>query len=229
MTQVTDSGSAGSNAPTGPMPPHGRIPDFLAEADRLALLDWAISHEREFRPAKVYRATEGRGNVDPRMRTALKLRDLGPLAAVLRGRLTAAFPQISTAAGYRGGEIHSIEFELNAYGEGAHFAPHVDIPVGPGRQPLAGEQGHDRVVSAVYYFHQEPKVFSGGALRLYRFGVAAEHARQSDVIDLEPIQNSLVIFPSWVMHSVETVHCPTGRFADFRFALNCWFCRQLSG
>ena len=213
----------------GPMPPHGQILDFLAEADRLALLDWAISHEREFRPAKVYRATEGRGSVDPRMRTALKLRNLGPLADVMRERLMAAFSQISAAASYGGPGIHSIEFELNAYGEGSHFAPHIDIPVGSGRQPLAGEEGQDRVVSAVYYFYEEPKGFSGGALRLYRFGVNPEHASQRDVVDFDPVQNSLVAFPSWATHSVETVHCPSGRFSDYRFALNCWFCRPLSG
>jgi hypothetical protein len=23
------------------------------------------------------------------------------------------------------------------------------------------------------------------------------------------------------------VSCPSGRFADYRFGLNCWFCREL--
>lgn len=228
MALTAESMSEGPDArASGPMPPHGRILDFLAEPDRRALLDWAIAYETEFKPAKVYHETKG--VLDPHRRTALKLRNLGPLADLLRKRLLAAFPQISAAAGYRGPDLHSIEFELNAYGDGAHFAPHIDITVGPERQPFAGEEGEDRIISAVYYFHNEPKGFSGGALRLFRFGVESEQAQPSDFIELEPVQNSLVIFPSWARHSVATVRCPSGQFADFRFGLNCWFCRRLSG
>ena len=207
------------------MPPHGRIRDLLTEPERRALLDWAISHAAEFKPAKIYRRTEGE-SVDPRTRIALKLRNLGPHADVLSDRLMAVFPQISAAVGYRGSDDLSIEFELNAYGEGAHFAPHIDIPIG---SVTDGGLGQDRIISAVYYFHNEPKAFSGGALRIYRFGVESDRARQSDVIELEPVQNSLVVFPSWTVHAVDTVHCTSDRFSDFRFALNCWFCRRLPG
>ena len=89
----------------------------------------------------------------------------------------------------------------------------------------AGE-GEDRVISAVYYFYREPKGFSGGALRLYRFGADAQDpAADAGSIAFEPRQNSLVCFPSWAKHKVEAVSCPSGKFEDYRFGLNCWFCR----
>lgn len=86
------------------------------------------------------------------------------------------------------------------------------------------------MLSAVYYFHALPKGFSGGQLRLFRFG--ADHtAAQSELanhVDLEPVRNSLIAFPSWAYHEVRPVSCPSGDFADFRFALNCWYCRTLA-
>ena len=97
------------------------------------------------------------------------------------------------------------------------------IPIGPDRTPLGGDPSgtQDRLLSAVYYFHREPKGFSGGQLRLHRFGSNGE---PGDYVDIEPERNSLVVFPSWTTHEVRTVHCPTGQFADYRFAVNCWLC-----
>lgn len=131
------------------------------------------------------------------------------------------------AAGYSGPEPRSIEFELKAYGEGAHFAPHIDIPLGETRKPAGEQADEDRVISAVYYFHSEPKAFSGGALKLYRFGVDPDTAGPENSVAFEPVQNSLVVFPSWARHGVETAHYASERFADFRFGLNCWLCRKI--
>ena len=47
-------------------------------------------------------------------------------------------------------------------------------------------------------------------------------------IDLEPLRNSLVAFPSWVPHEVRPIGVPSGDFGDYRFALNCWYCRALA-
>lgn len=113
-------------------------------------------------------------------------------------------------------------------GDGGHFAQHIDIPVGPNRRTVGEQPGEDRFISAVYYFFAEPKRFSGGALRLYRFGADPAACGDSDSIAFEPLQNRLVIFPSWARHSVDRVTCSSEEFADYRFALNCWFCRKLS-
>jgi Rps23 Pro-64 3,4-dihydroxylase Tpa1-like proline 4-hydroxylase len=124
-------------------------------------------------------------------------------------------------------EPQSLEFEITASGDGAHFAPHIDIALGAGRRTVGKEEGEDRVISTVYYFHRDPKGFTGGALRLYRFGVDPSEAQDHDSVAFEPVQNSLVAFPSFARHSVERVHCPSGEFADYRFGLNCFFCRRL--
>jgi Rps23 Pro-64 3,4-dihydroxylase Tpa1-like proline 4-hydroxylase len=212
----------------GPMPPHGTFDGLLDDDELAALLDWAIGAQGEFKPAKVFYGEGGmQRKLDPTRRNALKHNGAGPLEPVLRERLFGKLPAIMAAAGYRGPEPRSIEFELNAYGEGAHFVPHIDIPLGQVRKPAGDQPDEDRVITMVYYFHSEPKAFSGGALRLYRFGADPETAGADDSIAFEPLQNSLVVFPSWAMHAVEAVRCPSGRFADYRFGLNCWLCRPI--
>ena len=47
-------------------------------------------------------------------------------------------------------------------------------------------------------------------------------------VELEPLHNSLVIFHSRMTHEVRPVRCPSRKFADGRFSVNCWFRRNLA-
>ncbi|HKU93400.1 MAG TPA: 2OG-Fe(II) oxygenase [Sphingomicrobium sp.] len=216
-------------ATVGPMPPHAQLSGFLPEAEHDAILAWAISEQESFSPAKVFLKGGAAGRVDPERRIALKRYGMGPFEPLLSERLFDAYSRIAPAAGYKGPRLSSLQFELNAYGEGAHFAPHFDIPLGNARRPIGERPGEDRLITAVYYFRGEPRGFSGGALRLYRFGADHDEATDGDSIAFEPERNSLLVFPSWARHGVETVHCPSGLFRDYRFGLNCWFCGRLGG
>jgi Rps23 Pro-64 3,4-dihydroxylase Tpa1-like proline 4-hydroxylase len=210
------------------MPPYGIIQEFLPDELRVALLDWTIEQEPAFAPAGFYYEEGGQEHgLDPETRVGLKHFGIGPFEEPVAERLLARLPEIMAAAGSRGPEPRSIEFEITASGDGAHFAPHIDIPLGDGRRTVGRGEGEDRMISSVYYFHREPKSFSGGALCLYRFGADLEHPDANDSVAIEPAQNSLVAFPSFAQHSVEAVRCPSGAFADYRFGLNCFFCRRL--
>lgn len=217
----------------GPLPPHVQLFDFLSKDDRKTLFDWVLSNREQFKPATVTKGyVDSKGYFDPEMRIALKTRRLAPLETMLSECLLAALPDVTAGTGARGVAPTSpeLELELAAHGDGAHFVPHIDISTGPNRRPLSGKPDEDRILSAVYYFHAEPKAFSGGELRLYRFGADPETsgADPDNHIDLVPVQNSLVAFPSWVTHEVRRVSCPSGDFRDYRFALNCWYCRALA-
>ena len=214
----------------GPMPPHAQFMDFLDAEMHQALLDWVSAKRGDFAQATVTKSKAGHGTrLDPEVRIALKLGDLGPLEPKLSEQLLAVLPEAMAAVGSRGMEPRSLELEVTAYGDGAHFKPHLDIPIGPDRNPLGAHKGEDRVISAVYYFHNQPKGFSGGRLRLFRFGSDPAEHDDADCIAIEPIDNSLLVFPSWAQHGVEQVNCPSGEFEDYRYAVNCWYCRPLDG
>ena len=215
---------------SGPLPPYARMFDFLPESDHRQLLDWALSIADKFRPATVSKGRPKREfRVDPERRIGLTTRKLGPLEPVLRERLLAALPELIAATGTGGPPPSSLELELAAHADGAYYRPHIDIPVGADRQPLGANPGEDRVLSAVYYFYAEPKAFSGGELRLFPFGPTpfGQAPPPANFVDLEPVRNSLVAFPSWVPHEVRPISVPSREFRDYRFALNCWYCRAI--
>ena len=211
----------------GPLPRYARIFDFLTESEVQQLFEWALSTADRFRPATV---SKMRPRVDPDRRIALTSANLGPLETMLRERLLAALPQVVAGTGTVGPSPTSLELELAAHGDGAYYGPHIDMPVGASRQMNGSCRGEDRVLSAVYYFHAQPQAFSGGQLRLFRFGAIppVQEPQQANHVDLEPVRNSLVAFPSWVPHEVRRIIVPTGEFSDYRFALNCWYCRAVS-
>ena len=193
------------------------------------MLAWALENRRKFSPAVVNKGRVGSENrVNLERRIALTTRDLGPLESMLRQRLLGAFEDLNARIGTSLSNP-SLELEFAAHGEGAFFGAHTDIPIGCNRRTLSDQPGHDRIISAVYYFHGLPKGFSGGALRLYRLGtdISAKGWETENHVDVEPARDTLIAFPSWAVHEVLKVHCESGRFDDYRFALNCWYCRRL--
>ncbi len=204
-----------------PLPPFHVYRDFLDEGQEAALLEWGLANEGRYSPT----ALTG-GVVDPGRRKSELLLDMGPAKAWFEDKVRGLAPNLFAAVGVAPFEIEYLELEIVAHGDGAHFATHTDIPIGWGREPVGGDKSgkQDRLLSAVYYFHREPKGFSGGELRLHRFGGGSGGG---DYVDVEPVRNSLVVFPSWAEHEVRTVHCPSGRFEDYRFAVNIWLCKTL--
>jgi len=211
------------NRPLERIPPHRVHRDFLPEAERAALLDWTMANQAAFAAAGL-----GRGVVNPEIRNALNLHEkIGqPWRRPLRERLIAMLPEWCAAFGLAPFEVSEVEFDLIAYNDGAFYRRHTDL--GPANRhrsdpALSGVHG-DRIVTAVYYFHNEPKGFDGGALRLYP--IARPAAGQAErFADIPPRQNSLVVFPSWAPHEVLPVSCASHDFRDSRFAVNCWIRR----
>lgn len=198
------------------MPPHHIIKNFLDETSAARLLDHAIKTEANY---KATRIDEGDG--DPWYRASLRTGDLGPMRKELESRILALSPLLISQLRVTPFEPARIEMEIVAHGDGAFYKPHFDTTVGK-----ADGKPTQRMVTAVYYFYSLPKAFSGGALRLYAFGT-----KQSNVayIDVEAGRNTLVAFPSWALHEVLPIGCPSRIFANSRFALNFWLHRRTPG
>jgi SM-20-related protein len=202
-----NSESAASSAIRTIVPPYLVIRDFLDEDTVAALLEFALGHEQTFVPAKV-----GRGEtVNPKIRVATATRDLGPFGPILRSKVLGLVPDLVARLGATPVPMPKLELQLVAHGDGAFYKRHIDTRTAEDRDVI-------RVLSGVYYFHSRPRAFTGGALRLYAVGDPA----MKTFVDIEPEHNTLLVFPSWFQHEVTQVSCPSNRFGDSRFAINCW-------
>jgi Rps23 Pro-64 3,4-dihydroxylase Tpa1-like proline 4-hydroxylase len=200
----------------GPMPPFALLRGFLEEEQHIALLNWALASKPLLEPSTV--GTDR--HVDPRTRLSLSLpisSNDKPWRDMLRTRIEEKQTEIFAGAGVKPFPVAKLELELVVYLQGAHFGAHRDI------DRSGSQSGFDRVLTGVYYFHAEPKGYTGGTLRLIRFG--CDKATAGNFVEVQPEQNALLVFPSWAMHEVTPVRCDSDDLRSARLAINCWLHR----
>jgi len=186
--------------------PYIQIKNFLSGEHSTEILTYAIQNEKSFT-----HSTLGKENiVNTKRRISLVMRELENIEALMHKKINALYPDILQKLQMKGFKRkESLEIELAAHGDGAFFAPHVDI---------LGDRS-DRVLNAVYYLHNTPRKFIGGELKIYPFEMMPGNDLPAI---LEPVHNSLVVFQSYVLHEVLPVNCPGAEFKNYRFAINCW-------
>jgi SM-20-related protein len=192
--------------------PYLVLHDFLDEATVAGLLDYAVSHHSDFAPTTVVP-----GTVDYSIRVSIGLDELGGYRKVFKAKILDLVPTLISRLHVSPFEASGLETELVAHGDGAFYKQHIDT-----RTDSHKDAKQVRVLSGVYYFNAEPKAFTGGALRLHAIGGKSGE----NLVDIEPVRNSLLVFPSWAPHEVMRVSCPSKRFIDSRFAINCWVYRK---
>lgn len=193
--------------PFGSIPPHRIVQGFLGEELIGRLLAYAQARENAFTETKV-----GNGRIDPEIRVSRVLRDFGELRAEIEHRFRAIVPWAMGELRLLPFELAKCEIELAAHGDGAFYLRHIDTRV---HNPDAETQ---RAMTGVLYFHALPKGYGGGQLRLYALDSRGEH-----YVDIEPERDQLLLFPAWAPHEVRPISCPSGKFSDSRFAINCWY------
>lgn len=194
----------------GRFPPHRILAAWLGKAGSARLLAYALAAEAQFMPTRL--AHEGTGRLEAHTRQSSVLKNLGAFAAPLRRKALALQAEFETDFEMTHTPPNSTQMEVVAHGDGAFYRPHTDTFTGDQYTP-----GGRRRLSMVYYFHREPRRFTGGRLRLFDLG-------GGQTIYVEPTHDSLLVFPSTARHEVERVCCPNGAFGDGRFAVNIWLC-----
>ena len=114
---------------------------------------------------------------------------------------------------------YDVEWELTAYRSGGFCLPHRDN----GRRRT--KQTGSRLISFAYYFHPEPKGFAGGELLLYDTSIAEDDFAPAAFSRIEPVNNSLVLFPSDYYHEVLPVQATSDASENARFTVNGWLHR----
>ena len=207
----------GDELPHAPPPgcwpvPFVRIENFLTPAEQGQVLDSALAKRSAFAPGKV--GAGAKRGMQPAKRVGLvaggeacadiagwfvrKLREALP-GALSRLRLDPALPA-------------QINLQMTAFANGGYSRPHQDP---------SPKEYRSQTPLCIYYFHRQPKAFQGGDLLLYDTDVNAGRYDLSAFSRIEPMDNSILIYPRVWFHEVTSVQCAEGGFADGRFALNC--------
>jgi hypothetical protein len=191
-----------------------RFDDVLEPDEHARLLEYALAHEPGFEASGVM-ASATESSIDPRYRASGTLMSLDDLVGGLERRLRRLVPHARRELGLSWFPVGKTEIQMAVHQLGDFFGAHVD----DGNEAVAG-----RRLTCVYYFHRQPKRFSGGELRLYDSVERNGRVERAETyLSVEPADNSAVFFPSHRFHEVRAVRSETRSFHDSRFSVNVWF------
>ncbi len=194
---------------------HLIIDGFLPQQLRDQLLGYTLANAEQFHPTKIANSTYTDGAIDPSFRQSWYCqRGLGELTDAFRDVVKEHSSRLMEELGVSPFQVHGIELELAAHRHGSFFRRHIDTVTRAARDVRSS----DRIVTGVYYFHTIPKKFEGGELALAPLG-------RGEPKLVEPHDNRLVAFASFVPHEVREVVIADNDFSHARFAVNIWLHR----
>ena len=199
-------------APGGLWPaPFVWMTDFLAPGECDRLLALGVARRECFTPAKVGDPSISR--VDPEVRITLEAgpRTMQEVRPRIDPKIRSVLPDVLARLGMPGFDRYGIEMGMRVYLEGGFYRAHSDS---------RSLHYRSRVLSFVYFFHRQPRRFSGGDLLLYDTDVDTYAWTWEAFSRIVPLRNSIVFFPGACWHQVCPVQCETDDFGDGRWAVN---------
>lgn len=194
------------------------IEDFLPPEDLESIRDYTIAHEKDFENSMVLKDDEHQDtqkSIDKNVRASRVLFQLEKAKRdLITNHVLKALPDVLDQLGMSSFPIGRIEAQLTASNDGDFFTLHPDS---------GHKSTENRRLTFVYYFNTEPKAFTGGELQVHDTILVENMPLAAAAFQtVEPRQNQIVFFPSFLMHEVLPVHCPSRSFADSRFTFNGW-------
>jgi Rps23 Pro-64 3,4-dihydroxylase Tpa1-like proline 4-hydroxylase len=188
-----------------------QIDNFLTLEEKNQLIDYVLQHESAFVPT-----TTSTDDLD--YRRSMILHSFPDFSKLITKRIKAILPDVFRKLKLSPFPVSEIETQLTSHNDGNYYKIHNDngsLDTAP------------RELTYVYYFHREPKSFSGGELLIYDSKIENNFYVNADSYQaVEPRNNSIVFFLSRYLHEVLPVSCPSKAFADSRFTINGWVRRQ---
>jgi SM-20-related protein len=188
--------------------PYIQIENFLDQPTYDTILDYALTSAADFVPTGPVTNTELYKDYR-RSSVIFYPKNIDRIVT----KITDLLPQILPTLGLEAFPVSKIETQLTAHNDDNYYKIHNDN---------GSPETATRRLTYVYYFYQTPQPFTGGELTLYdstdAFTIDQNTSRQV----IQPLNNSIVIFPSQFMHEVLPVSCPSQKFSDSRFTINGW-------
>ncbi|WNZ43911.1 2OG-Fe(II) oxygenase [Leptolyngbya boryana CZ1] len=190
-----------------------QIDNWLSVEEHRHLLNYVSQQQPNFEPADM--PFEGAVH-----RKAWVLFSFPEFSSLVEARIQAIFPDILAQLSLPSFEISQIEAQLTAHNDGNYYKIHTDNGI---YHKSFESKVKTRLLTYVYYFHNEPKAFSGGELRLYDSTIVDNLYCYADSFQsIEPRNNRMIFFLSRQFHEVMPVSCSSQAFADSRFTINGW-------
>jgi len=183
------------------------LKDFLTGDFHDALLPFLVSARERFVPM-----LGGNKEYQPHHRQALDYPDKWEGKQRFRICLARILAQAIPRLHLPSFQIGPIEVCVRAYQDGHFFKVHQDAS--------ANSAYATRLINFVYYFHKQPRPYSGGDLLLFDTDVEADALAMAGFTRVVPQDNALILFPCNFYHSVVPIRCPSKEFADSRFTIN---------
>jgi SM-20-related protein len=175
--------------------------DFLGNHLNRQLYELAIRKSEFFAASKT---SDSKYNPDWRRSRVIFDEQLAGFHRIIESKLLEILPEMFNRLCIDPFRIGSFEVQLTTHNHGDFFKIHRDNGT---------VNTNTRRITFVYYFHAQPKPFSGGELILY------DLERQELIT---PRNDLLVLFLSHRIHEVKPVSCPDAAFENGRFTLNGW-------
>jgi Rps23 Pro-64 3,4-dihydroxylase Tpa1-like proline 4-hydroxylase len=190
------------------------LDEFLTSTELNTLRQYVLDQEMRFEISEVLSPGVTGGAIDYEHRRSRVLMDLGGHERMITDRLLACLQRVLQRWGRDSFPVSRTETQITASNHGDFFHCHSDN----GTETVAA-----REITFVYFFHREPKRFSGGELRIYDSRRENHnYVPTANYRTIVPEQNQLVLFASGLSHEITPVECPSGKFADSRFTVNGW-------
>ncbi|MEH1971252.1 2OG-Fe(II) oxygenase [Nostoc sp.] len=184
-----------------------QIDNFLKPEEHKHLLKYVLKKESTFLPSNT-------STKDINYRQSMVVYSFPEFSELILKRIQAMIPDIISKLNLPSFSVSQIESQLTAHNDGNYYKLHNDN----GSSDTA-----TRELTYVYYFYQEPKLFSGGELLIYDSKIENNvYVNAETFKTVEPRNNSIVFFLSRYMHEVLPVNCPSQAFGDSRFTINGW-------
>ncbi|MGB7443340.1 MAG: 2OG-Fe(II) oxygenase [Coleofasciculaceae cyanobacterium] len=181
--------------------------NFLTRQENKKLLDYVEQQELNFAPN-----SPNTGNLD--IGKALIINSSNQFSELIINRVKQIFSTVVNKLEISPFPVWDIENHLTAHNNGDYYKVHNDN---------GSPKTASRELSYIYYFHKEPKPFSGGELLIYDSKIENNFYVKADSFKkIEPRNNSIVFFLSRYLHEALPVTCPSKSFADSHFTINGW-------
>lgn len=179
------------------------------------LVKYAVEHQQEFVPSTVVPHGATQQQVDAAQRRSKTLDKLGPFQQLFAERFKEVLEPVVKRLGYPAFPVGHIEMQITASGDGDYFHLHRDR-----------DATDTRELSFVYFFHAEPRQFSGGELRIFDNDLVNGTSVPTDRSQLiSPRPGLCVFFPSRNEHELLAVRVHDKEFRHSRFTVNGWIHR----